>query len=291
MSYTTHETVSALATPDPELAEFLKANPLPPRDFSDIVKLRNARSEQEKAALAAMGGPPSGVIESEETITYRDGYSATQLVWRPKSPPASGAPLIALFHGGGFCLGSPAQMTPLGRAACALYGAVVVAIKYRLAPEFKFPTASEDAWEGLTWAAENASSLGADLKSGFVVGGVSAGGQLTAALVQKSLEGGLPAPITGAWISVPVVLDQGTFERGKVDAKYKDVYFSHGQNQEAPILDKVAVDAFMAAYQPNWSSPMCTPFEAKNPHKGMPRSYIQGLTPTSVDLWTIADYH
>lgn len=67
--------------------------------------------------------------------------------------------------------------------------------------------------------------------------------------------------------------------------KYKDVFFSHEQNADAPILDKDAIDAIGGHLEPDQKSPLYSPFNSKNPHKGLPRTYIQvdGMDPLRDD--------
>jgi acetyl esterase/lipase len=70
-----------------------------------------------------------------------------------------------------------------------------------------------------------------------------------------------------------------------VPEKYKDLWFSHEQNANAPILDKDAIDAIGVHLQPDSSSPLYSPFNSKTPHKGLPRTYVSvdGLDPLRDD--------
>ena len=69
-------------------------------------------------------------------------------------PPGAGPERVILYlHGGGFVLGSPRTHRALASALAAAAGAPVFVLDYRLAPEFPFPAALEDAvgaWEWLT---------------------------------------------------------------------------------------------------------------------------------------------
>ena len=71
-------------------------------------------------------------------------------------PPASPAPLLLYFHGGGFVFGDLETHDGVCRLLAAASGASVLSVEYRLAPEHPFPAAVEDAWAAFAWAAENA---------------------------------------------------------------------------------------------------------------------------------------
>ena len=82
------------------------------------------------------------------------------------------SPLIVLYFGGGFVLGSPLALATLARSLVKQFTAIVVAPKYRLAPEHPFPTSINDGWDSLDWIAKNATAtIGADPSKGFIVGG------------------------------------------------------------------------------------------------------------------------
>jgi len=67
----------------------------------------------------------------------------------------------------------------------------VVSVDYRLAPEHKFPTAANDAWDALQWLVREAAALGLDDKR-IAVGGDSAGGTLAIVCAIEARDAGLP---------------------------------------------------------------------------------------------------
>lgn len=101
-------------------------------------------------------------------------------------------PLVVYFHGGGWLLGSVESHDTVCRSLANAAGAVVLNVGYRLAPEWKFPTAVDDAWAATRWAQANASALGAD-SSRLAVAGDSAGGNLAAVVAQLARDAGGPA--------------------------------------------------------------------------------------------------
>jgi len=139
------------------------------------------RVQMEKDRLEALGSPAPHVEEEFESITMRDGFDSKIKVYRPAGK--KGGPLIVLIYGGGFVVGDYQQLTPYGRGFARAFGATCVTISYRLAPEHKFPAAPHDVEDSLLWIAKNAEALGADPQKGFVLGGISAGGRQSAALM------------------------------------------------------------------------------------------------------------
>lgn len=98
--------------------------------------------------------------------------------------------------------------------------------------------------------AKNAASIGADPTQGFLLGGVSAGANITAVVAQKAQDEGLSSPLTGLWLSVPLVFPS----LDHVPEKYKDQWFSHEQNKDAPILDGEAIKAVNTHLEPEANS-------------------------------------
>ncbi len=112
----------------------------------------------------------------------------------PGSDPSS---VLMYLHGGGYCSGSILShrrlVTEAGRAA----GMRTLAVGYRLAPEQPFPAALDDvlkAWRFLRELGIAASCI--------AVGGDSAGGGLTLALIRRLIELGEERPAC-AWVVSP----------------------------------------------------------------------------------------
>lgn len=205
------------------------------------------------------------------TVPMRDGHQNSALVYKPATTSRS-RPLVVLIHGGGFCLGDNSFMRTHAAAISILYGAVVVCVSYRLAPEFKFPTAPNDIWDNLKWLSiqENVQPLGADLSSGFIVGGTSAGASLAAVVAQKWVTQAVSPSITRVWLNMPHVL-----EKEYVPEQYKELWFSREQNADAIVYNKAAIEFVRSAYEPDIGSPEYSPFNAESPHKGLPPIYLQ----------------
>ena len=108
------------------------------------------------------------------------------------------------FHGGGFVFGTIDSLVNDAKCAhiCRAAECVVVTVEYRLAPEYRFPTAAEDCYAALAWAVENAGRLDID-PTRVAVGGESAGGNLAAAVSLITRDRGGP-PLVLQLLEVPV---------------------------------------------------------------------------------------
>ncbi|MGO4705324.1 alpha/beta hydrolase [Microvirga sp. 2MCAF38] len=115
-----------------------------------------------------------------------DGFSAEWSI----APGSVASRVLMFFHGGGYCSGSVLShrrlVTEAGRAA----GVRTLGVAYRLAPENPFPAALDDAMAA--WRFLIAQGLAAE---NIAVGGDSAGGGLTVALINalRNAQAALPA--------------------------------------------------------------------------------------------------
>lgn len=116
----------------------------------------------------------AGVKDFE--ITMRDDHRVAARLYASER---SLLPVLMYFHGGGFTVGSIATHDALCRQLAHLAHCAVISVAYRLAPEHKFPTAANDAWDSLQWLVGQGASLGLDTRR-IAVGGDSAGGTIAA---------------------------------------------------------------------------------------------------------------
>jgi acetyl esterase len=90
---------------------------------------------------------------------------------------------------------------------------VVVGPSYRLAPEYRYPTAVQDAWTALRWAAASTSRItgdGAGPPLPLIVAGESAGGNLAAVVARRSAERGGPGVLLQVLICPVTDSDTGS---------------------------------------------------------------------------------
>ncbi|UUZ63651.1 alpha/beta hydrolase [Polaromonas sp. P1-6] len=155
--------------------------------------------EQARAAYEAGADVleiPKPILRGVEdfSIPVQGGQKITARLYAPSAVSDAMLPVLLYFHGGGFTVGSIATHDVLCRQLSHLAGCAVVSVDYRLAPEYKFPTAAHDAWDALQWLAAHAPSLGLDALR-LAVGGDSAGGTLAAMCAVMARDAGLPVAL------------------------------------------------------------------------------------------------
>ncbi|MEY4344677.1 MAG: hypothetical protein RL032_509, partial [Pseudomonadota bacterium] len=149
--------------------------------------------QQARAAYTAGAGvlelPSTPLARMENfSVPARDGFAIPVRLVAPSTEPL---PVLVYFHGGGFTIGSVATHDSLCRRLAQLSGCAVLSVDYRLAPEHKFPTAYDDAWDVVQWVAQHGSTHRLQAKK-IAVGGDSAGGTLSAACAIAARDAGLP---------------------------------------------------------------------------------------------------
>jgi acetyl esterase/lipase len=172
-----------------------------------LAMLPGIRAEVD-AEVAGLGDLSRGGLftVSQPLVPGLDGGPEVPLlVCTPVGAPAS-RPVLYYMHGGGFFCND--HRTGLGQLLdmAERFGATLVSVGYRLAPEHPYPAQIDDAYAGLRWAAGHAQELGVDPER-IVALGISAGGGLTAALALTARDKGGPR-LLGQLLMCPMLDDR-----------------------------------------------------------------------------------
>ena len=136
--------------------------------------------------------PTANVTISERMISGSGGAQIRAKIYTPRNV-AGPLPVIVYYHGGGWVIGSPEVYEYSTLALAEEVGAVVVSVDYRLSPEFKFPTAHEDAYSAYQWVKNNAALINGN-PAKVAVAGESAGGNMAITVSMMARDRGLSLP-------------------------------------------------------------------------------------------------
>ena len=184
------------------------------------------------ASILDLPEPPMARVE-DLRIPMRDGQLVQARLFAPYSKShASPSPTLVYFHGGGFTIGSIQTHNVLCRELARIGQCAVISVDYRLAPEHRFPVATNDAWDALQWVSKFAESMGLQANA-LAVGGDSAGGTLAAVCAIHARDAGLK-------LALQLLIYPGTAARQETT--------SHNTYQSGFMLDKATVDWFFDHY-------------------------------------------
>ncbi|MEV4511169.1 alpha/beta hydrolase [Dactylosporangium sp. NPDC049525] len=129
----------------------------------------------------------------EVTAAASDGTRIPLSVLSPAQTARSGvAPCVYWIHGGGMVMGDRYSQIDIPLEWLDRFGAVVVSVDHRRAPEATGTTPVDDCYHGLLWTVEHATALGID-PARVIVAGISAGGGLAAGVTLMARDRGTPA--------------------------------------------------------------------------------------------------
>jgi acetyl esterase len=180
-------------------------------------------------------------------------------IYTPKTGKAK-YPVIVYYHGGGFVLANIDVYNTSAEILADKVGAIVISVGYRLAPQYKFPYAHNDAFLAYNWAIKNAASIKGD-STKIAVAGESAGGNLaiTTSIKARDKKIQLPTailaiyPVAGSDMNTP----------------------SYQKNADAIPLNRPMMSWFVKKY-------LNKPAEAKDPLINLVADDLTGLPPTII---------
>lgn len=200
------------------------------------------------ATLAAMAGPAPEMARVEDhAVPSGDGEIPVRVL--VPIEPAQG--VIVWYHGGGWVLGTIDEAETAARKLAERTSCAIVLVEYRLAPEHRYPTAVDDSYAALEWAAAHLGEIaGGDVP--VIVAGDSAGGNLAAVMAVRARDRNGPA------VALQVLVYPVT------DADFDRPTYGDPENQL--LLTKEAMIWFWDHYAPDPSqreepdaSPLRTP--------------------------------
>jgi acetyl esterase len=164
----------------PQAATLLKQ--MQESGMPELHELPPDQARQQAAMLNHLvgAGPQVARVENIKIPTSNGEIGARR--YAPDDAPA----VIMWIHGGGFVICDLESHDAMCRILAVESGCEVISVDYRLAPEHPYPAAVEDCWDALTWVAEQAGGRP------VILGGDSAGGNLTAVCTQRARDRGGP---------------------------------------------------------------------------------------------------
>lgn len=170
-------------------------------------------------------------------------------------------PIMMYYHGGGFVIADTKTYESSPRALARGAQAIMVAVDYHQAPEYKFPAAADDAYAAYNWVLQHAQEINGDPKR-VAVGGESAGGNLATvvSMMARDQKGALPVH---QLLVYPVVNNDFNTP-------------SYQRNAQAKPLNKAMMEWFFKHYS-------AKPEDGNNPYAfPMKAMSLKGLPPATV---------
>ena len=183
-------------TLDPHFQAGVRFTSLMSKGEYEEMQLEEARLALERSAYTVSGETIDLAVVRDIELPLAGGdaartdLSARIYSWVDTDEPQ---PALVYFHGGGWVLGSIDSHDATCRYIARAGGLTVLSVDYRLAPEFKFPTAVEDALAAFRHVRDNAEAYGVD-PTRIAVGGDSAGANLAAVVCQLTRDAGEKMP-------------------------------------------------------------------------------------------------
>ncbi|WP_216827806.1 alpha/beta hydrolase [Alkalihalobacterium elongatum] len=213
--------------------------------------------------FARSSGGRSTMVRENVEIPVRDGSTIRGKVFRPNGEGPY--PIIMYYHGGAFLegYGSIETHENIVRALSGRTQSIVVAVGYRVAPNYVFPTAIEDGYDALLWAYDMVDQWNGDVNK-IAVAGDSAGGNIATVIAMMSRDEGGPK-LTAQVLYYPLT----TFQDVPLPSRnvYDSGYYLLSRSVMYLARDKYTPEQEM------WSSPYTSPLEAEN---------LAGLPPTLI---------
>jgi acetyl esterase/lipase len=213
------------------------------------------------AELMKLAGPETAVGRVEDRTVPGPAGALGVRIYTPLDARPDLLPGLIYFHGGGLLAGTVETHDSIGRALANSGACRVVSVDYRLAPEYPFPAALDDALAAVTHIGTHAAEFGIDgMRLGIC--GDSAGGTLAAATAQAIAHIGSPRLALQLLICPILDYSRSTESRRDLASGY--------------LVDQATLDHDLLHYAPpgtDPADPRISPLRAADV-AGLPRTLI-----------------
>lgn len=213
-------------------ATFSAVNPRPcSPELQALIELRRAHPYRPEQTIEELRGDDSDPRCTPRPGTQVDVVDANgvRCEWIANGQINDDGVFIYL-HGGGYYRGTAANSRRVASYLSAVCRMRVLTVDYRLAPEHPFPAALDDAWTAYHWVRHELRET-----TRIFVGGISAGGGLTAGLLNVLKRRNEPQPTAALPISPWTDL-----------AQTADSYVTNAATD--PVISKLYLDRMSALY-------------------------------------------
>ena len=130
---------------------------------------------------------PLEPVKSVDTLKITND-SLILFIYKPVEL-STNAPIVIYYHGGGWYQPFNNLSNSIARQYANRFKAIIVAVDYRTAPKYPFPTHVNDSYNTFKWVVENAQKIGGNPEKIAVIG-ESAGGNIATVICQKAKNDG-----------------------------------------------------------------------------------------------------
>ena len=205
------------------------------RDINEMPPLEDSRKQLDTLATKFDQPCPADVVTRDVQLPGLTGDRTARVYVPASGDPLAAQPTLLFLHGGGWVQGSLTSNHSLCGKLAKQAGIRVISYADVRAHEHKFPAAPDDVLMVYRALLDGAGALGVQADQ-LVVGGDSAGGNLTAGLMHDLSSLGLPLPI-GQLLIYPAV-------DGRMTSR------SLNALAQQPLLPKSRIDWFLDHYLP-----------------------------------------
>ncbi|CAI6081903.1 unnamed protein product [Clonostachys chloroleuca] len=226
----------------------LEASLPPPPTFADVYESQQAINRgREEVSAADMEQLAPSIHLKDHSILARDGATLEARSYRPASIKDNARlPIYIHLHGGGYFFGSLSSEDAISTRIALGAEVTVVNVNYRHTPDAKFPTAWNDVEDAFYWVHDYLDELHGNSDQ-VLVGGISAGAQLAAALALRQNIASpdiVPKPkIAGQILMIPPLVHSGSYQ-SQLDQLSDPSVSSYSENEHAPILSQKVIQFF-----------------------------------------------